>query len=273
MDKHIFNKFRKLIYEKSGICLKENKVTLICARIMKRMRALNKNDYKEYFDYLIADTSGKEIIQFLDAISTNVTSFYREAEHFDFMAEKITLWSKKDNKRDVNKRRLNRLRIWSAACSTGEEPYSILITLLETLKNPLFDLRILATDISSEVLETARQGCYRKDKVEVVNHVLRERYFTRDKNSYTIKAELPPKILFKRLNLSQTSFPMQGPMDFIFCRNVMIYFDNQVRVRLLAEMYRLLKPGGYLFVGHAESLTGMLSEFKSVRPSIYMKPE
>ena len=166
------------------------------------------------------------------------------------------------------------MRFWSAACSTGEEPYSMAMTILEALDG-FHDSRILATDISTRVLEKAQHGLYEETKIKQISDTYVERYFDRisvsNGTSYMVKPVLRNMIAFRRLNLSTPPFPMRGPLDIVFCRNVMIYFDNHVRQRLLKEIGRLLKPRGYLMVGHSESLTGLIEGFKAVQPSIYIK--
>lgn len=263
MDSKTFDRFRKIVYEQSGISLGPNKEALVSARLGKRMRALHIGEYDEYLRYVTEDESGAEVVSLVDAISTNVTSFFREASHFDFLSDVFSGWLGEGQRR---------FRFWSAASSSGEEPFSMAITLLEALKGQDADVRILATDISTKMLDRCRQGTYRGDKLDGVPPVLRERYFHRNGNGEcTAKQRMKNMLLFRRLDLSTPPFPMRGPLDIIFCRNVMIYFDNTTRRRLLEEMFRLLKRGGYLIVGHAESLTAMMSEFKSVRPSIYVK--
>lgn len=266
IDRKTFERFRDLIYEKSGIALGAKKEALLTARISKRMRALQIEDYKSYLDYVLNDSTGNEIVQLLDAISTNVTSFFREPDHFDFMTEILQKWVNEGQRK---------FRFWSAASSTGEEPYTIVMTFSEVIDPSLCDVRLLATDISTRVLEKAIRGEYDEEKVQTVPTVLLHKYFDRIHSTngtvYRVRQELKRLVAFRRLNLSVTPFPMRGPFDVVFCRNVMIYFDNEVRRKLLNEIYRLLKPGGYLMVGHAESLTGMMSEFKTVRPSIYVK--
>jgi chemotaxis protein methyltransferase CheR len=265
LDRKVFDRFRSLVYEKSGIALSDQKEALVSARVSKQMRALGLADYGAYYNYVASDQTGQEIVRLIDAISTNVTSFYREPEHFTFLSETISKWA------DSGQRRF---RLWSAAASTGEEPYTIAITLQECLGQGA-DVKLLATDISTRVLEKCRIGKYEDRKLQTVPGHLRERYFTRTKEGdgvfYTANNAIRNMISFKRLNLSTLPFPMRGPMDVVFCRNVMIYFDNTVRSRLLGEIHRLLRPGGYLLVGHAESLTGMMSSFKTVKPSVYIK--
>ncbi len=266
MEKRMFDKLRAIIYENSGISLHDGKQALVSARLRKRMRVLGIDDYREYADRVFNDEDGVETVGLIDAISTNVTSFFREPVHFEFLGKAMADWLKQGKKR---------FRFWSAACSSGEEPYSIAMTLLEVVKDQPLDLRILATDISTQALGKGRRGSYDERRMAPVPPHLRTKYFARWKSQdgvfYTVNESLKRPILFRRLNLSAPPFPMTGPMDAIFCRNVLIYFDPGTRRRLLAEIYRLLKKGGYLMVGHAESLTGMISDLKPVRPSIYTK--
>jgi len=266
MSPAVFRKFRRLVYEKSGITLGPGKEALVAARIGKRMRELGIQDHRRYLQYVMDDETGNEIVHLLDAISTNVTSFFREADHFEFITRAVTGWLAAGQRR---------FRFWSAACSSGEEPYSLAMTLLEIPDMRSADVRILATDISTRVLERCRIGRYAPDRIGPVPARLRDRYFDRHRDpgglTYTVKDELKRLVVFARLNLAEPPFPMRGPMDLVLCRNVMIYFDNQVRARLLAEIYRLLKPGGYLLVGHSESLAGVPTEFQTVAPSIYVK--
>lgn len=266
MDTATFETFRRIVYDKSGITLGPSKEALVAARVGKRMRTLGLQDYRQYLQFVQQDSSGEETVQLLDAISTNVTSFFREPEHFTFLAEQVKTWLAKGQRK---------LRIWSAASSTGEEPYTIAMTLLDAVKEPGVDMKILATDISTRVLRECEAGRYPAAKLKTVAPALRERYFESRSGEegvhYTVKSRLKHLLTFTRLNLATPPYPMRGPFDVVFCRNVMIYFDNEVRRRLLGEIQRLLRPGGYLMVGHAESLTGMLMDLKVVRPSIYMK--
>ena len=269
MDRQTFDRFRQLVYAKSGIALGPGKEALVSARVNRRLRVLGIDSYEAYLHRVTRDQTGDEIVQFIDAISTNVTSFFRERAHFEFLDRAMTRWLGAGQRR---------FRVWSAACSTGEEPYSMGVTMLEAAKGAKthIDIKVLATDISTRVLETCRHGTYPRERLDAVSPVLRTCYFTPDRSgnpaSYTVKDALSNIIVFKRLNLSAPPFPMHGPLDVIFCRNVMIYFDQAVRAKLLDEFWRLLRPGGYLMVGHAESLTGMMGDFKAVRPSTYIKP-
>ncbi|MFW6428656.1 MAG: CheR family methyltransferase [Desulfosalsimonas sp.] len=266
LDENTFQQFADLIYNEAGIHLAEHKQALVSARLGKRMRKLRINDFDQYYRYVVNDKTRAELSRLLDAISTNVTHFYREPDHFDVLASVVRRWEDSGQKR---------FRVWCAAASTGEEPYTIALTLAESL-NDLRDIKILATDISVSVLEVARRGEYEAKKLEKISGRLTGKYFTSaggrgSEKVYRVNDYIKNMITFAWLNLADPPFPMRGPLDVIFCRNVMIYFDNAVRRRLLEEMHRLLRPGGYLMVGHAESLSGLALGFKSVRPSVYVK--
>lgn len=266
MDKKTFNEIRDMVYAKSGITLGDNKVALVMARLSKRMRALGIGDYDSYVDFVRKEESGDEIVNLLDVISTNVTHFFREDAHFKFLSEKMAEWLDKGQ---------TRFRFWSAASSSGEEPYSMAMTILEAMGDRRADMKILATDISTRILARCKEGRYPAEKTKGIPQQFLQKYFKleldgRDKYYVAGKA-LKDVVVVKRLNLSQPPFPMTGPLDMVFCRNVMIYFDSQVRQRLLDDVCRLLKPGGFLLVGHAESLVGVTTSLKTVKPSIYMK--
>ncbi len=267
MDKKVFRRFAKLVYTQCGISLGDNKVALVSARVSKRMRSLKMETYEQYLHFLENDKSGNEVVSFLDAISTNVTHFFRESSHFDILADYISKWEKSGQRR---------FRFWSAASSSGEEAITMMITFLETAGSPGLDMRILGTDISTEILQKARNGAYEKAKMENIPRAMVNKYFDIDKGQdetyYLLKNQFRKHLLFKRLNLAFPPFPMKGPMDAVFCRNVMIYFDHPTRERLLNEIFNLLKPKGLLFVGHAEGLTGIKTNFKPLKPSVYMKP-
>jgi len=267
MDDITFNNFRKLIYDVSGITLSEQKKALVVGRLSKRMRALGMNNFKEYYEYVLKDKTGNELVKLIDAISTNVTQFFREADHFDFLRDRLIEWYESGQRK---------FRIWSSACSTGEEPYTIAMVALEALPRPDIDIKILATDISTRVLEHCKKGEYYYHKLDNVPKYLLTKYFTKRKEGdeyiYMVNDKLKRIVKFARLNLKNTPYPMRGPFDVIFCRNVMIYFDVNVRSSLISELYRLLRSGGYLFTGHSESITSYQDKFKIVKPSIYYKP-
>ena len=265
----LFSRFSSIAYDKGGIILKPGKEALVAARVAKRQRALGISTPKEYLAYLEADPKGDEIIYFLDAISTNYTHFFREKSHFHKLSDEVRTWISNGSRR---------LRIWSAASSTGEEPYSISITVLETLEKADVDFKLLATDISTRVLSKAKSGVYVRDQLGPVEDRLQRKYFDRfgQKNQhdayFEVKPDVRKHVLFKRLNLSKPPFPMTGPLDAVFCRNVMIYFDHAIRQGLVSEIDRLLKPGGILMIGHSETLTGIASSLQLEVPSVYRKP-
>lgn len=265
MKRRSFQQIREIVYETSGIALSSGKEALVSARVGRRMRALGITDLEAYLDYL-GDNREREIVDLLDAVSTNVTGFFREPHHFEFIAEEASAWYEQGQRR---------FRFWSAACSTGEEPLSLAMVLKETLPYPDVDLRILATDISTKTLAACQAGRYEHRKVDPIPADLRARWFSSagrgEDRQWVAKRVLQDAVVYRRMNLATPPFPMTGPLDAVFCRNVMIYFDDAVRVQLLREIGRLLKPGGYLMVGHAESLAGILSDFKYVRPSVYVK--
>ncbi|MEA3287211.1 MAG: CheR family methyltransferase [Candidatus Marinimicrobia bacterium] len=268
MDNRTFKKICELVYNVSGIALNDNKRALVSARIGKRITALQMPDHRSYLDYLDQDDSGDELVQLLDVISTNVTSFFRESDHYDFVSQIIPDWLSQGQKR---------FRLWSAACSTGEEPYSLAMTLLDIPRIVNADLKILATDISTRVLAHSLSGVYPKKSLKTVSPKQLKLYFNRTieagMETYTVKDRLKELMTFKRLNLSKQPFPMRGPIDIVFCCNVMIYFDKTVREELVNEISRLLRPGGYLIVGHSESLSGINTDLKIVQPSIYRKDD
>ena len=266
MDSITFERLRALVYENSGISLKETKEAMVSARLAKRMRALGISTHKQYLRYLEQDDSGNEITRFLDVISTNVTSFFRENQHFDFLKTILSQWLA-DGK--------TRIRVWSAATSTGEEALSIAMTIRDVIGERLYDFKILATDISTGVLAKAQQGLYETTQMENVPESLRRRFFVPVKTpggaGFQARKELMQHIVYRRLNLSRPPFPMRGQLDIVFCRNVMIYFDDATRKNLVEEIHRQLLPGGYLLTGHAESLSSLKNDFTYIRPTIYQK--
>jgi chemotaxis protein methyltransferase CheR len=264
-----FTKFKDLIYNKCGICLHEGKKELVRARLNKRLRQTGIKTFSDYYKYLTQEDNGNELVVMLDAISTNKTSFFREIKHFDFLKEHVF-------PKYAAGEYGNRLRFWSAACSSGEEPYTLAVSLLEYLGNKSFDIKILATDISTKVLGEAQRGVYPEDRIEDIPGPLIRNYFQqghgRQKGFYRVKPNLRNIISFKRFNLMD-KFPFNTVFQFIFCRNVMIYFDKKTQERLVNKFYHCIIPGGYLMIGHSESLTGVNHPFKYIQPSVYQKDE
>jgi chemotaxis protein methyltransferase CheR len=268
----LFRKFSDMVYEHCGINLHDGKKALLQARLNKRLRVTEVTSYEDYYRYLTNPHNDGELTQFLDCISTNLTYFFRESQHFDFLKQRL-LPELIELKR---KARTNRIRIWSAGCSTGEEPYSLAMYIASQMEDlPKWDLRILATDISTRVLAVASRGIYSRSKIAGIPESIRRSYFQpccpdKDCSDFQIVSPIRSLTTFRRLNLKDP-YPFKGPFDFIFCRNVMIYFDKQTQEALIQRMASYLVSGGYLFVGHAESLTGLNHPLSYVRPAVYRK--
>ncbi len=261
---------RELVYKTSRIDLGPDKRELVSARLNKRLQATQIASISEYCRFLQEEESAEELANLIDAISTNHTFFFREHQHFDFLNEHIIP--------EMTKRRSHEnwpsFNVWSAACSSGEEPYSISIHLTENLKN--WPWRIEATDISHRILQRARVGIYRKDSVSKVPPKLIRAHlqegFGPQEGNFRVKPHLQSPITFRHLNLLEGAFPFQEQFHLIFCRNVMIYFDRQTQEELVNKLARKLVPGGYLFVGHSESLSGIKHPLKVIKPAIFQNP-
>ncbi|MDY6851016.1 MAG: protein-glutamate O-methyltransferase [Thermodesulfobacteriota bacterium] len=266
-----FQAFSDLVYEKAGINLHAGKKELVRARLAKRIKEKKFASFGDYYRFAVHDENGDELVYLLDAISTNLTSFFREPKHFGFMAEKFL----PELAMVKTKKGPRRLRIWSAGCSTGEEPYSIAMTVLDHLPQAAdWDLKILATDISTQVLDTARRGFYTAKRVDELPEATLRRYFQKGRGKaedwYKIKDKVKSLVVFRRLNLMDP-FPFSKSLDLIFCRNVMIYFDKKTQADLITRYSQVLNGGGYLFIGHSESLSGIKHSFQYVQPTIYRK--
>ena len=268
MQPQLFEAFQALAYREAGIALRDNKGALVAARIAKRVRDLGLNDASEYLSYLEADRAGTEMVNFLDAITTNFTNFFRENEHFEFLKREAAAWVASG---------VSEVRIWCAAAATGEEPYTLAMVLSEAFRDTKVEFRILATDISMRALSFAAQGRYPRSRLEQVPAQLRARYFEPDTSVKGPELELKvipslrQRIVFKRLNLATPPFPLRGNLDAVFCRNVMIYFDTPVRQRLVRDIERLLRPGAPLVVAHSETLGAARGELETVSSSVYRK--
>jgi chemotaxis protein methyltransferase CheR len=256
--------FRRIIYEYAGINLGDDKKELLHARLGKVMRRRGIRGYDDFLALLMKDDAGEELVGLLDAISTNVTHFFREEEHFALLTEKLTEYGPSGYP-----------RIWSAGCSSGEEPYSIAITLIEhgpKLSPPA--PCILATDLSTRMLEAALAGIYPASSVKNLNQAMLNKYFLKGVKASEGKVQVKPEVMnmvvFSRLNLMDP-FEFYPPFRFIFCRNVMIYFDIPTREGIIEKFHRSLEPGGYLIVGHSESLRGIHHTFQYIRPTVYKK--
>ncbi|HEY1578800.1 MAG TPA: CheR family methyltransferase [Terracidiphilus sp.] len=266
-----FSRVSKLIYREAGIHLGTEKVTMLEARIKRRLKALDLDSYERYCDYLFSETGlGNEVVPLIDVVTTNKTDFFREAKHFDFLVERALpdLLSHDRNGRPMS--------LWSAGCSTGEEPYTLAIVLSEYAKtHPGFRFKILGTDISTTVLARAAVGVYSSEVVQAVNPVLRRKYFMRSRDPLSGEERAVPELRhaveFRRLNFMDADYGITEKVDAIFCRNVIIYFDRPTQERILLNLSHCLVPGGYMFVGHAESLHDMNLPLISVAPALYRR--
>ena len=265
-----FDFIRNLVYERSRISLSSEKRELVSARLAKRLRATNLASVGDYCRLLQSPDQEEELANLIDAISTNHTFFFRENAHFDFLRQTVLPEMRVRSTQEG----WPQFRVWSAACSSGEEPYSIAITLADSLSG--WSWQIEATDISHGILEKARTGIYRAETVErLPKHTLQSHFkrgFGPQDGNYRTKAALRDRINFQHLNLLEGVPPFREPFHVIFCRNVMIYFDRPTQEELITKLARLLIPGGYLFVGHAESLTVLKHSLQAVRPAIYRRP-
>jgi chemotaxis protein methyltransferase CheR len=268
-----FERFSRIIYETSRIALNDGKKELLRARLGKILRRRGIASFREYLALVEEDRTGGELTILLDAISTNLTSFFREADHFRFLEG--TVLSQLDALR--KSRGEGKIRAWSAGCSSGEEPYSLAITLLEALGGGAgWDIRLLATDISTRVLAMARNGLYAGERLKAVAPQVVGRHFLPEtgddgQERFRVAPSVRNLVTFGHLNLLEP-YPFKGPFDFIFCRNVMIYFDKKTQETLVNGFHRYLADGGYLFIGHSESLNGIDHPFRYVRPSVYQRP-
>jgi len=264
-----FRTIAALLYDMAGITLSESKATLVYSRLAKRLRTLGLRDFDAYCAMVTAPDATDERATMLNALTTNLTRFYREPHHFDHLRDHVIAPM-------VDQIRAGaRVRIWSAGCSSGQEPYTIALTLLSVLPQaPELDVKILASDIDSNMIAHGRAGIYPSDQVEPIPAALRERWMVQDKANDEWRAgdALRSLITFNSLNL-MGSWPMKGPFQAIFCRNVVIYFDEPTQEKVWSRMVPLLAPGGRLYIGHSERLGAAVSHFNSDGLTVYRKKE
>ena len=257
-----FDQIRQLAYRTFGLDLKSGKEELVSARLRKLVRGGGFRSFQDYYRSIVQDHTGKSLLAMIDALATNHTSFLREPDHFQFLRDQVIPAMGARDPIDV----------WSAACSTGEEVWTLAMVLNEAL--PHRRVRIAASDISNKALNFAQRAAYPAERCHGVSATWLSRYFAalgRPAVSYQITAALRAQAIFRRINLVE-SYSWPHPFPVIFCRNVMIYFDRQTQERVIAGLSRHLEPGGYLFVGHAESLTRVSHSLEYVRPAVYRKP-
>ncbi len=261
----------RLVYAKSGITLHEGKRALVTARLQKRLRATGTRTFGDYLKLVDSDRSGDELVMLLDAIATNHTSFFRENEHFTFLQQRIVPeWLAQ-----VGASSIEPMDIWSAACSSGEEPYTLAISMLQALpERDRTRFRVLASDLSTKALRAAEGGTYRIEKVQDLPIEILRAYFEKGLGAQAGWARVQPHVRkhveFRQVNLLDVG-TLGRTFTVIFCRNVMIYFDRQVQQRVVAALEQQLKPGGYLFISHSESLNGITHGLRWVAPAIYQR--
>lgn len=264
-----FDLIKELTCNKLGISLPEHKKSMVIGRMQKVLRIKGLTSFKAYYDYLTTDNTGQALIEFINQITTNHTYFYREKEHFNYFVKtllpELTQRLKNLNNMDI--------RIWSAGCSSGEEPYMLAIYLMEFLgfEYSQWQASILATDISDKVLNIAKIGIYPPERLELLPVDIKYKYFKKLKDkSWAIKDHVKKEVVFRRFNLMNEGFPFKNKFHIIFCKNVMIYFDKPTKDALVQRFYNKIEPEGYFFIGMTESL-GRATAFKYLQPAIYQK--
>jgi chemotaxis protein methyltransferase CheR len=262
-----YQKLAQLIYSVSGISLKESKQALLTSRLAGVLAQSGRKTFTEYYNSLIADTSGAAVAALVDRITTNHTYFMREPAHFNFFRDTVLPYLKsKVADRD--------LRVWSAACSTGEEPYALAMILDEFLdsEKSRWDCQVLATDLSEKVLKDASRGVYSPERIEPLPALWKQRYLTRHPDgNYEIADRIKKEVIYRRFNLIEPVYPFRKKFHVIFCRNVMIYFDADTRASIINKLYDMTEPGGYLFIGHSEAIDRSKSKYKYVLPAVYRR--
>lgn len=250
-----------------GIHLKKEKQMLVIGRLHHVLEQMGFNTFTDYYDYLIKDKSGDAATTLIDKISTNHTYFMREVDHFYFFRDEVLPYLKNTVK-DKD------LRIWCAASSTGEEPYTLAMIIDEFFREEkrVWDTKILATDISSSVLDTAKEGIYSNERIAALPNMWKNNYFRKhDSEKCVIADKIKKEVIFRKLNLMEKTFPFKKRLHVIFCRNVMIYFNTKTKDALIEKFYEHLEPGGYLFIGHSEWINLEKTKFRHVRPAVYRK--
>lgn len=268
-----FAQFQQLIFDEAGIFLSPAKKALLTGRLAKRMRELGLRRFGDYFRRVVEGDKDGELVLLLDAIATHETQFYREPKQFEFLEN--TVFPEWECAAGEGKRTRD-IRVWSAACSSGEEPYSLAMSLLSRFAAADgWHIDILASDISTQILARARNGIWPIARAEQIPDVLLKRYMLRGTGAHEGKmkagAAVREPLRFERINLNDAQYPVAGNLDAIFCRNVLIYFNHESRTQVIRRLVDLLAPGGYLFLGHAESLSGMSESLRAVAPAVYRR--
>ena len=270
MTKDDFSRVSHYIYNELGIKMPPEKQVMLQSRLLKRLSELKFNSFKEYLDFVFSKASkDHELIKMIDLVTTNKTDFFREPGHFEFLSDKVLPGL-------IESRKKRKIKIWSAGCSSGEEPYTLAMVLMNFLQDyPAAEFEILGTDLSMRILEKAYYGVYALDRVATLPLSIKQKYFLKNKNpgdkTVRVIKELRSKVTFQRMNLMDGSYPVDFDFDIIFCRNVIIYFDRETQESVINKILNHLKPNGYFFIGHSESLTNMNVPVRSVKPTIFFK--
>lgn len=264
-----FNQLSNFIQSNYGIKMPPAKKIVLQGRLHKRLKELQIPDFKTYVEYVFSKEGENEIIHMMDVVSTNKTDFYREPIHFEFLEKDLLPAIVAEKGRST-------VKVWSAGCSSGEEPYTLAIVLQEFKeKNLGFDWQILATDISTQVLQHGANAVYKEEKINIVPNNLKKKYFLRSKDRSNpvvrVVKTLRDKVSFQRLNFMDTSYQVNDAYDIVFCRNALIYFERENQEKVINKLCSKLKPNGYFFLGHSESITNMDVPLKSVKPTIFRK--
>ncbi len=262
-----FDRLKKIVGEQTGIVLTDGKRNMVYGRLARRLRALNMDSFSSYIQLIESDED--ELVNFINSVTTNLTAFFREKHHFEYLRDTVLPQLLKNNQGS------QKIRIWSAGCSTGEEPYSLAITVKTFFENhPGWDVRILATDIDTNVIAQAASGIYTKERIDGLDEKLVKCWFLKGKGKndgmVKVRRELQELIDFKQLNLLKP-WPMKGPFDLVFCRNVVIYFDKPTKIKLFDNYADKLVNKGHLFIGHSETLFKISERFDSLGGTIYQK--
>ncbi|MDH4163778.1 MAG: protein-glutamate O-methyltransferase [Nitrospirota bacterium] len=274
MTQSEFGRFSEFIGNQCGIKMPLSKKVMLEARLQKRLRTLGIKTFAEYYEFVIGDGEHKELVHMLDAVTTNKTDFFREPGHFQYLTDHVL--PEYVEERERNGQRDRPFLIWSAGCSTGEEPYTLAMVLSEFAeKNSGFRFTILATDLSMRVLNRAKDAIYDAERLADVPIALKQKYLLRSRDRSQSKVRIVPAlrstVQFQRLNLMEEAFTFAEPLDVIFCRNVIIYFDRQTQEQLITRFCRTLKPEGHLFLGHSESIHGFDLPLRRLVSTVYRK--
>jgi chemotaxis protein methyltransferase CheR len=263
-----FNRIRDYIKQNFGISLSDEKKSLVYSRLRTTLLDLGFDNFSDYFDFLIKEKSGDHITRFIDKVTTNHTFFMREVDHFDYLRDTVLPYIAETYKSQKD------LRLWCAASSSGEEPYTLQMIAQDFFGKGAekWDTHMLATDISSQVLDKAIHGVYANESLKPIPESWKRDYFRKHSDTHSmVNDNIKRQMLFRKFNLMEPQFPFKKHFQVIFCRNVMIYFDNKTRDDVVRKLYDVVEPGGYLFIGHSESLNHTGTKFKYVKPAVYRK--